>query len=149
MCKAHRDATARYHPNYTPEKGISLKENNGFPPLHATRGRAVSHTPLASYLRSDFPWACTIRPLSMRKIRPTPLGHSVWVLTKGLCAKSNRPLELVIRIELMTSSLPMTCSTDWAIPALPPISRRLVYYIRQKKFCQYLFYFFWIFFLWA
>ena len=77
MCKAHQDATARYHPNYTPEKGISLKENNGFPPLHATRGRAVSHTPLASYLRSDFPWAYTIRPLSMRKIRPTPLGHSV------------------------------------------------------------------------
>ena len=44
-------------------------------------------------------------------------------------------LELVIRIELMTSSLPMTCSTDWAIPA----SLRLWYYSRLFPLCQGLF----------
>ena len=37
-------------------------------------------------------------------------------------------LELVIRIELMTSSLPMTCSTDWAIPARKPQDSYIIPY---------------------
>ena len=36
---------------------------------------------------------------------------------KKHCSRSAFCVELVIRIELMTSSLPMTCSTDWAIAA--------------------------------
>ena len=38
-------------------------------------------------------------------------------------------LELVIRIELMTSSLPMTCSTDWAIPAFVFLTTCTLYHI--------------------
>ncbi len=70
MCKTHQDASARYHPNYIPKftnvNGISLKDNNGVNRHALHTAFAVSHAPLASYLRSFSLRTHTNRPFSLK-----------------------------------------------------------------------------------